>query len=339
MHQGTQQCHSLGNHRVKTVCENDKLRLQCRPKSILAIYSASYGRFLRGKPECDVLNTGEPHIGMPEWFETEMGQESCRGWHKSTTGLYLCPLASADAQQGGASSSAHGSMPHVSAECVAPDALRRVSKKCHRKGNCTVAADKATFGDPCLPGMKKQLRVSYTCGELPTEPGAQGPLVECLCPPHARQAGVWAPPGEAGTAGEEQGGDASCVLSLQCPSSCWRRWALTPRTLSCSRTTYTVMWGEEGYTTSSVAPCLCSGEPALPRFVCIPGTSLASLSHGGNHPLVSAHSEGMEVASAGSRGEEDMQGYPCGQQSTCAGRMECSMGKDRQEQAPGTTGH
>ncbi|XP_062359049.1 protein eva-1 homolog C-like isoform X1 [Cinclus cinclus] len=99
-----------GNHRVKTVCENDKLRLQCRPKSILAIYSASYGRFQRGKPECDALNTGGPHI-----------------------------------------------------ECVAPDALHRVSKKCHRKGNCTVAADKATFGDPCLPGMKKQLRVSYTC--------------------------------------------------------------------------------------------------------------------------------------------------------------------------------
>ncbi|NXW96918.1 EVA1C protein, partial [Larus smithsonianus] len=99
-----------GNHRVKTVCENDKLRLQCRSKSVLAIYSANYGRFLRGKPECDALNAEGPHI-----------------------------------------------------ECLAPDALRRVSKKCHRKGNCTVAADRATFGDPCLPGMKKQLRVSYTC--------------------------------------------------------------------------------------------------------------------------------------------------------------------------------
>ncbi|XP_068061151.1 protein eva-1 homolog C-like isoform X4 [Anomalospiza imberbis] len=122
-----------GNHRVKTVCENDKLRLQCRPKSILAIYSASYGRFLRGKPECDALNTGEPHI-----------------------------------------------------ECVAPDALRRVSKKCHRKGNCTVAADKATFGDPCLPGMKKQLRVSYTCG-VPEKValyflcGVSGGLMLLLC--------------------------------------------------------------------------------------------------------------------------------------------------------------
>lgn len=56
-------------------------------------------------------------------------------------------------------------MPRLFAECLAPDALRRVSKKCHRKGNCTVAADRATFGDPCLPGTKKQLRVSYTCGE------------------------------------------------------------------------------------------------------------------------------------------------------------------------------
>ncbi|NXO02117.1 EVA1C protein, partial [Rhinopomastus cyanomelas] len=99
-----------GNHRVKTVCENDKLRLHCRPKSVLAIYSANYGRFLRGKPECDVLNAGGPHI-----------------------------------------------------ECLAPDALRRVSKRCHRKVNCTVAANQATFGDPCLPGIKKQLRVSYTC--------------------------------------------------------------------------------------------------------------------------------------------------------------------------------
>ncbi|KAM8987572.1 protein eva-1 homolog C-like isoform 4-T4 [Ara ararauna] len=120
-----------GNHRVKTVCENDKLRLQCRPKSVLAIYSANYGRFLRGKPECDALNAAGPHIGTPEWVKPEKeGQKPGRE---------------------------HGT------KCLAPDALRRVSKKCHRRGNCTVAADQATFGDPCLPGTKKQLRVSYTC--------------------------------------------------------------------------------------------------------------------------------------------------------------------------------
>ncbi|XP_010565389.1 PREDICTED: protein eva-1 homolog C-like isoform X1 [Haliaeetus leucocephalus] len=154
-----------GNHRVKTVCENDKLRLQCRPKSILAIYSANYGRFLRGKPECDALNTGGPHIGTSERFKPEMGPEAMqRAWHKYDIRLYLCPLAPAGwCPVSRAGRSVHGSMSHVFAECLAPDALRRVSKKCHRKGNCTVAADRATFGDPCLPGTKKQLRVSYTC--------------------------------------------------------------------------------------------------------------------------------------------------------------------------------
>ncbi|XP_027674415.1 protein eva-1 homolog C isoform X2 [Chelonia mydas] len=98
------------NHRIKTVCENDKLKLQCRAKSILAIYSASYGRSMRGKPECDSANRTGPNV-----------------------------------------------------ECLAPDALRRVSRKCHRKENCTISANKATFGDPCFPGVKKQLRVSYTC--------------------------------------------------------------------------------------------------------------------------------------------------------------------------------
>lgn len=187
------------------MCENDKLRLQCRPKSILAIYSASYGRFLHGKPECDALNTGRPHIGMPEWFEKEMGQEPCREY--GTSPPLGCTCVSwpwlADAQQGGVGSSAHGSMPHVSAECVAPDALRRVSKKCHRKGNCTVAADEATFGDPCLPGMKKQLRVSYTCGESsPRSQGHRGHWwsVCCAHPMPGRQ-GHGAPQGSRGYRG------------------------------------------------------------------------------------------------------------------------------------------
>ncbi|KAM9274476.1 protein eva-1 homolog C-like isoform 2-T2 [Morus bassanus] len=139
-----------GNHRVKTVCENDKLRLQCRPKSILAIYSANYGRFLRGKPECDALNTGGPHI-----------------------------------------------------ECLAPDALRRVSKKCHRKGNCTVAADRATFGDPCLPGTKKQLRVSYTCGESHPRGWGHGGhwLSPCCAHPVPCRQGCGAPWGGRGLLG------------------------------------------------------------------------------------------------------------------------------------------
>lgn len=69
--------------------------------------------------------------------------------------------------------------------------------------------------------------------------------------------------GEAGAAGDKQGGDGQPLLSLQCPSSCWKRWALTPQTPSCSRTICTVMWGE-GYAKSSAALCLCLGEPSFP---------------------------------------------------------------------------
>lgn len=121
-----------------------------------------------------------------------------------------CPCAPwpqlAGAQQAGAGTSAHGPMPHVFAECLAPDALRRVSKKCHRKGNCTVAADRATFGDPCLPGMKKQLRVSYTCGEgHPRGWGLGGHQPSpCCAHPVPRGQGCGAPAGGRGLLGTSE---------------------------------------------------------------------------------------------------------------------------------------
>ncbi|XP_078520612.1 protein eva-1 homolog C-like isoform X2 [Lissotriton helveticus] len=94
------------NHRVRTVCEDEKLHLHCRNTSVLAIYSASFGRPLRGSPEC---------VSGPE------------------------------------------------IECLSPSALRKVSRKCHRRQNCTILADAYTFGDPCFLGVKKELSVSYTC--------------------------------------------------------------------------------------------------------------------------------------------------------------------------------
>ncbi|XP_016302072.1 protein eva-1 homolog C-like isoform X2 [Sinocyclocheilus anshuiensis] len=48
-------------------------------------------------------------------------------------------------------------------ECLSPSALRRVSRKCHGRTNCSVLADAQGFGDPCFPGTKKHLRVSFTC--------------------------------------------------------------------------------------------------------------------------------------------------------------------------------
>uniref|UniRef100_A0A671N588 SUEL-type lectin domain-containing protein n=1 Tax=Sinocyclocheilus anshuiensis TaxID=1608454 RepID=A0A671N588_9TELE len=58
---------------------------------------------------------------------------------------YLCPQAN----------------PNITEENT--DSLRRVSRKCHGRTNCSVLADAQGFGDPCFPGTKKHLRVSFTC--------------------------------------------------------------------------------------------------------------------------------------------------------------------------------
>ncbi|KAA8588740.1 hypothetical protein FQN60_010085 [Etheostoma spectabile] len=52
---------------------------------------------------------------------------------------------------------------HVDMECLSPSALRKVSRRCHSRANCSVVADTLTFGDPCFPGTRKHLRVSFTC--------------------------------------------------------------------------------------------------------------------------------------------------------------------------------
>ncbi|XP_069752079.1 protein eva-1 homolog C [Narcine bancroftii] len=48
-------------------------------------------------------------------------------------------------------------------ECLSPTALRQVSSRCHGKPNCSITASVLSFGDPCMPGIRKQLNVSYTC--------------------------------------------------------------------------------------------------------------------------------------------------------------------------------
>ncbi|KAM8952852.1 protein eva-1 homolog C-like [Pelodytes ibericus] len=98
------------HHKVKTVCENGQLNLTCRNNSMLSIYSASYGRTLQGKLECDSQNKTSPEY-----------------------------------------------------ECSTQTALRKVSRRCHRRHNCSIRADIRTFGDPCFPGVTKYLSVSYSC--------------------------------------------------------------------------------------------------------------------------------------------------------------------------------
>ncbi|XP_026773272.2 protein eva-1 homolog C isoform X2 [Pangasianodon hypophthalmus] len=98
------------HHRLRTVCENERLKLACKNDTVLAIYSATFGHLEHNTPVC------------PQ-------------------GVYV----------------------KSDMECLSPSALRRVSRKCHGRTNCTVLANVQNFGDPCFPGTSKQLRVSFTC--------------------------------------------------------------------------------------------------------------------------------------------------------------------------------
>ncbi|TRY88800.1 hypothetical protein DNTS_015016, partial [Danionella cerebrum] len=97
-------------HRSRTVCENERLKLACKNRTVLAIYSATFGHLEHDSLEC------------PQ--EVKMKTDI---------------------------------------ECLSPFALRRVSRRCQGRTSCSMLANAKGFGDPCFPGTKKHLRVSFTC--------------------------------------------------------------------------------------------------------------------------------------------------------------------------------
>lgn len=40
------------HHQTRLVCENERLRLMCKNKTVLTIYSATFGHLLHGSPYC-----------------------------------------------------------------------------------------------------------------------------------------------------------------------------------------------------------------------------------------------------------------------------------------------
>lgn len=52
---------------------------------------------------------------------------------------------------------------HTDMECLSSTALKKVWRRCHGRESCSIVADVVTFGDPCFPGTRKHLRVSFTC--------------------------------------------------------------------------------------------------------------------------------------------------------------------------------
>ncbi|XP_070300248.1 protein eva-1 homolog C-like [Salvelinus sp. IW2-2015] len=57
------------------------------------------------------------------------------------------------------------SAPQPDMECLSPSALKTVLCRCHGRANCSVQGDTQSFGDPCFPGTRKHLRVSFTCND------------------------------------------------------------------------------------------------------------------------------------------------------------------------------
>ncbi|XP_053361724.1 protein eva-1 homolog C isoform X2 [Clarias gariepinus] len=109
------------HHRLRTACENEKLRLACKNNTVLAIYSATFGHLEYDTAVCPQGAHVKPDMGL------EVNNNS------------------------------------VPSKCLSPSALRRVTRKCNGRTNCTVLASVQNFGDPCFPGTSKHLRVSFTC--------------------------------------------------------------------------------------------------------------------------------------------------------------------------------
>ncbi|XP_069582939.1 protein eva-1 homolog C-like [Ranitomeya imitator] len=97
-------------YKSKVACEDDRLRLTCKRNTVIAIYSATFGRFQGGDLECPFQD-------------------------------------------------------FASVDCQSSSALSLMAKRCQGRRTCSVYASTYEFGDPCYPGIRKNLNVVYTCGK------------------------------------------------------------------------------------------------------------------------------------------------------------------------------
>ncbi|XP_061642576.1 protein eva-1 homolog C isoform X4 [Phyllopteryx taeniolatus] len=61
------------HHRTRLVCENERLRLACKNGTVLAIYSASFGHLLHGRPLCP-QGGGSPVDMVPRYVLEDVGR-------------------------------------------------------------------------------------------------------------------------------------------------------------------------------------------------------------------------------------------------------------------------
>ncbi|XP_041420076.1 protein eva-1 homolog C-like [Xenopus laevis] len=66
-------------YKSKVACEDDKLRLTCKKNTVIAIYSAIFGRSHGGSLECPLLNLGFPSVECQSALALPVMNKRCQG--------------------------------------------------------------------------------------------------------------------------------------------------------------------------------------------------------------------------------------------------------------------
>uniref|UniRef100_A0A673CXL8 Si:ch73-335m24.2 n=1 Tax=Sphaeramia orbicularis TaxID=375764 RepID=A0A673CXL8_9TELE len=196
--------HTILKNHTAHACEGDTLTIECPSRTSVAVLSAFYGRRVPNQHLCPSANTNVTKV-LSECQDRRFchipvlspvfGQDPCPLTTKYLLVSYKCKpgkhhrtrlvcenerlrLMCKNDTVLAIYSATFGHLLHGSPycpqepgsqtdmECLSPTALRKVSRRCHGRANCSLLADTLTFGDPCFPGTRKHLRVSFTCGTI-----------------------------------------------------------------------------------------------------------------------------------------------------------------------------
>uniref|UniRef100_A0A668VV75 SUEL-type lectin domain-containing protein n=1 Tax=Oreochromis aureus TaxID=47969 RepID=A0A668VV75_OREAU len=217
--------HSILKNHTAHACEGEILIIKCPSRTSVAILSAFYGRRVPSQHLCPPASTNTTKV-LSECQDRRschipvlspvFGQDPCPLTTKYLLVSYKCRpehhrtrlvcenerlrlmcknetvIAIYSASFGHL---LHGS-PHCPQEpgskCLSPAALRKVSRRCHSRANCSLIADTQTFGDPCFPGTRKHLRVSFTYFDWLLSPEPSRLQVDgTLAPPTGLKMSEW----------------------------------------------------------------------------------------------------------------------------------------------------
>uniref|UniRef100_A0A8C6SM72 Si:ch73-335m24.2 n=1 Tax=Neogobius melanostomus TaxID=47308 RepID=A0A8C6SM72_9GOBI len=179
-------------------CENDILTIACPPRTSVAVLSAFYGpsqhlnydtltfiyfytfmNLLSQKVRAKCQDRRSCHISVlspvfGEWcplttkylqvsYKCQPGRLVCENDRlrllcKNSTVLAIYSATFGHLLHGSPNCPQEPGS-HTDMECLSSTALRKVSRRCHGRENCSIVADVVNFGDPCFPGTRKHLRV------------------------------------------------------------------------------------------------------------------------------------------------------------------------------------